>query len=195
MNVRPDHDACVSRVSKVEEIPDSVRYHVTLPETDYVDLFTLETGSHDRSAEQWARAVLELAPLSRRNARRLWRLMGLRLGPPRSPEHVQGWKIAESGENWIRLETYSWYLSAQVICLVDGGRVSVSLSLRYDQRLVASVVWAAVRPSHQRAVPVMLHQAARMMAAAPSRAGVDGRRTGDGENGDGDDGDNEAHED
>ena len=87
----------------------------------------------DRSPEQWARAVLEQAPLARRNARLLWRLMGLRLGPPHSPDHVQGWRIAARGDNWIRVETASWYMTAQAVCLVEEGHVSLSLSLRYDQ--------------------------------------------------------------
>ena len=92
----------------------------------------------------------------------LWRLIGLRLGPPHSPDHVQGWKIAERADNWLRIETASWYLTAQAVCLVNGDQVSLSLSLRYD-RPVAAVVWARVSGPHQRAVPVMLHQAVKLM--------------------------------
>jgi hypothetical protein len=40
--------------------------------------------------------------------------------------------------------------------------VSLSLSLRYDRR-VGALVWALVSGPHQRAVPVMLRQAVRLM--------------------------------
>ncbi|HEX6424761.1 MAG TPA: hypothetical protein VFZ79_14865 [Acidimicrobiales bacterium] len=90
--------------------------------------------------------------------------MGLRLGPPQSPDHVQGWRIAARGDTWLRLETASWYVTAQAVCLVEEGRVSISLSLRHD-RPVGALVWALVSGPHQRAVPVMLRQAVSLMTA------------------------------
>jgi hypothetical protein len=95
-------------------------------------------------------------------SRVLWRLMGLRLGPRHSPDHVQGWKIAARSDNWLRVETASWYMTAQAVCLVEEGQVSISLSLRYD-RPIAALVWALVSGPHQRAVPVMLRQAVELM--------------------------------
>ena len=154
----------VSSLVGVHDVPDSVRALTTLDEPDYVDLFTVATPrAADRSAEEWARAVLEQTEVARRNARKLWRLIGLRLGPPHSPDHVQGWKIAARGDNWLRVETASWYLTAQAVFLVEPGQVSLSLSLRYD-RSVAAAVWAGVSGPHQRAVPVMLRQAVQLMA-------------------------------
>ena len=143
--------ATVSSLVGVHEVPEAVRGLTTLAEPDYVDLFTVTTPmATDRSAEEWARAVLEQAPVARDNARRLWRLIGLRLGPPQSPDHVQGWRIAARGDNWLRVETASWYLTAQAVCLVDEAQVSLSLSLRYD-RFPAALVWAASRaPTSER---------------------------------------------
>jgi hypothetical protein len=156
--------SAVSSLVGVRDVPEAVRALTTLSEPDYVDLFTVTTPvATDRSPEQWARAVLEQADLSRRNARRFWRLIGLRLGPSGSPDHVQGWKIAARGDNWLRVETASWYLTAQAVCLVEDDQVSLSLSLRYDKRPVAALVWALVSSPHQRAVPVMLHQAVTLM--------------------------------
>lgn len=106
--------------------------------------------------------MLEQAPLSCRNTRKFWRLIGLRLGPPHSPDHGQGWKIAARGDNWLRVETASWYMTAQAVCLVEETQVSLSLSLRHDHR-VGALVWALVSGPHQRAVPVMLHQAVKLM--------------------------------
>jgi hypothetical protein len=159
--------SAVSSIVGEHDVPESVRTLITLDGPDYVDLFTAEAPTattEGASAEEWARAILERAPVSRRNARRFWRLMGLRLGPPGSPEHVQGWKIAARGGNWVRLETGSWYLTAQAVCLVESGRVSLSLSVRRD-RQVAALVWAFVEGPHRRAVPVMLHQAVKLMTA------------------------------
>jgi len=153
----------VSSLVGVNDVPEAVRALTTLAEPDYVDLFTVTTPmATDKSAEEWARAVLEQASVSRRNARALWRLMGLRLGPPHSPDHVQGWKIAARGDNWIRVETASWYLTAQAVCLVEEWHVSLSLSLRYD-RPVGALIWNLVAGPHQRGVPVMLRQAVRLM--------------------------------
>ena len=165
MDVDVQPRATVSSRVGCQEVPEAVRSLTTFAEPDYVDLFTIEaSGAGDSSAEAWARAVLERAPLSRSNARRLWGLMGLRLGPPGSPDHVQGWRIAERGDGWIRCETASWYTAAEAVCLVGDDQVSISLSLRYDQRLIARLVWAVIAGPHQRAVPVMLHQAVKLMA-------------------------------
>lgn len=145
------------------DVPEAVRALTTLAEPDYVDLFTVTAPmATDASPEAWARAVLEQSPLARRHARRLWRLMGLRLGPPQSPDHVQGWKITARGDTWLRVETASWYLTGQAVSLVEDGQVSLSLSLRYD-RPIAALVWRLVSGPHQRAVPVMLHQAVKLM--------------------------------
>lgn len=156
----------VSSTVGVDEVPEAVRALTTLGEPDYVDLFTVATPlARSCPAEEWARAVLERTAVARRHARRTWRLLGLRLGPPGSPDHVQGWEIAaRGGDDWIRIETGSWYMTAQAVCLVEDGQVSLSLSLRYD-RAIAAAVWALMAGPHQRAVPAMLHQAVKLQAA------------------------------
>jgi hypothetical protein len=160
----------VATLVGVHAVPEAVRSRTTFPDPDYIDLFTVTTPlAADRSPEEWARATLEQAPLARRNARAFWRLMGLRLGPQHSSDHVQGWRIAARGDAWLRLETASWYLSAQAVCQVDGEEVCLSLSLRYD-RAIAAVVWRLVSRQHQRAVPVMLHQAVKLVTAEADRA-------------------------
>jgi hypothetical protein len=161
----PAQPAALDKPTVVQQrdIPEAIRSLSTLASLDYIDLFTATTNeAMDRSPEQWARAVLEQAPLARRNARVLWRLMGLRLGPPQSPDHVQGWRIGGRGDNWIRVETASWCMSVQAICLVEEGQVSLSLSLHYDHP-VAALVWPLISGPHQRAVPIMLGQAVGLM--------------------------------
>lgn len=150
----------VSSVVGVQVVPEPIPALTTFADPDYVDLFTTTTPiATDKSAEEWTRAILDAGG---RNARLLWRLMGLRLGPLHSPDHVQGWRIAGRGDNWLRVETASWYLTGEAVCLVEEGQVSLSLSLRYD-RPVGALVWALVSGFHQRGVPVMLRHAVRLM--------------------------------
>ena len=71
---------------------------------------------------------------------------------------MQGWKIAARGDNWIRLETASWFITAHAVVHVDDRHVSLALFIRYD-RPVAALVWPPVSIMHRRAVPTMLRQA------------------------------------
>ena len=148
----------MSTVVGSHNIPEAIRSATTIANPDYVDLCTVTTGdAANRSPEQWARAVLEGTPLGRR-ARLLWQRLGLRLGPPGSPGYVQGWKIADRGDNWIRLETASAYMTAHAVCRVDDGQLSLALFLRYDQP-TAALIWSPVSVMHRRAVPDLLRQA------------------------------------
>jgi hypothetical protein len=151
-------DDTVMTVVGLSDIPETIRAHDTLASPDYVDVFTAPaSGARDRSPEEWARAVLEETPTGRA-ALVLWRSLGLRLGPRPSAEHVQGWKIAARGDDWIRLETASWFMTAHGIVHVDDRQLSVALFIRYDHP-IASLVWMPVSARHRRAVPVMLRQA------------------------------------
>ena len=166
-------DGAVATVVGLTDIPDAIRRLATLSRPDYVDLFTITTsgattsgattsGVTDRSAEEWARVALEGTPAGR-SAPLLWRLLGLRLGPTPSPHHVQGWKIADRGDDWIRIETSSWFMTAQAVVHVDDGRVSLALFLRYD-RAIAALIWPPVSVVHRRGVPVILRQAVKAHA-------------------------------
>jgi hypothetical protein len=155
----PDlRDGHVATVVGLRNIPDAIRSLDTFDNPDYVDLFSVTTRrATERSPEEWARAVIERTPLGR-SARSLWRLLGLRLGPPHSADHVQGWKIADRGDNWVRVETASWFMTGHAVVRVDERHVSVALFLRYD-RPPAALVWLPVGALHRRAVPAMLRQA------------------------------------
>jgi hypothetical protein len=148
----------VSTVVGVRNVPEAIRSLGALANPDYVDLYTVTTNeATDKSPEEWARAALEETPTGR-SAPSLWRLLGLRLGPRHSPDYVQGWKIADRGNDWIRLEAASSFMTAHAVVHVDEGHVSVALFLRYD-RPIAALVWPPVSIMHRRAVPAMLRQA------------------------------------
>ncbi|MCU1451664.1 MAG: hypothetical protein JWP02_3834 [Acidimicrobiales bacterium] len=156
-------DGHVSTVVGLRNIPETIRSVDTFDNPDYVDLFTLTTrGAREKSPEQWARTVLESTPLGQ-SARSLWRLLGLRLGPRHSADYVQGWRIADRGDDWMRVETASWFMTGHAVVRVDEGRVSVALFLRFDSP-VAALLWLPVGVMHRRGVPAMLRQALRLTA-------------------------------
>jgi hypothetical protein len=162
-------DAIAEATPTEADIAEVIRCCVTFDDPDYADLFSVARPAGDTgSPEEWARTILEEGEIARQHARRLWRLMGMRLGPPAgtSPDHVQGWKIGAAGDRWIRLELASWYLSAQAVVLVDDDQVSLSVSVRHDRPLVAKPVWRLIESPHRRAVPAMLHQAAALRSQA-----------------------------
>jgi hypothetical protein len=158
-------DDTVMTVVGLSDIPETIRSHDTLASPDYVDVFTATaSGATDRSPEEWARALLEETPTGRA-APALWRSVGLRLGPRPSAEHVQGWRIAARGDDWIRLETASWFMTAHRIVHTHDHQLSLALLIRYDHP-IASLVWMPVSAMHRRAVPVMLRQLAPSKVAA-----------------------------
>ena len=162
MNVEAEPTVAVSGALGIENVPRRVRNLSSFEHPNYIDCFAMDTPYASGCApEVWARAMLEESSLSR-DARVLWTLMGLRLGPPASLDHVQGWRIERQGDDWMRLQTSSWYLSAGVLFLVEPDRLLASLSLRYDAP-VARLIWAVVSNRHQKAVPVMMRQADRLL--------------------------------
>jgi hypothetical protein len=157
----------------VENVAAPIRSLTGLDHVDYVDVFTLSTpAAADWSPQRWARAVLEEAPAVRRFGFVPWRmLLGLRLGPSRTPGYVHGWKIADGDERWLRLEAASWMMTCNAVVRIEDDRISVALFVRYDNVLTA-LWWRAVSPVHRRAMPVILRQGLQVLtstSAAPSR--------------------------
>ena len=145
------------------DVPSAIRAACTIAEPDYADVVAVSTDVPGVAPEAWARAALERTPTGRA-APTLWRVLGLRLGPRPSPDHVQGWRIAARGDDWIRLETESWFMTAQAVVHVADGTVSLSLFVRYDQP-VAAVLWPPVSVMHRRVVPVMIRQAESVLTS------------------------------
>src|SRR6266566_5833646 len=121
------------------------------------DLRTAGQPPTDKTPEQWARATVEgVHPWARFVA---WRVLcGLRLEPRPSPDYLAGWRIADRGDGWIRMEASSWFMTAQIVFHVDEGHVSFATFVRYDKPM-AALVWPAVSIIHRRAVPELLRYA------------------------------------
>jgi len=65
-------------------------------------------------------------------------ILGLRLGPRSSPEHLFGWGIADEGEGWVRIEAATWFMTAHLILKLDEHQFSVALFAGYDRPMAAS---------------------------------------------------------
>ena len=148
------------------DVPVTMRALAAMPDADYVDVSVLPAeDATDWPPEEWARAVLESAPSARRFAFIPWRVfLGLRLGPWPSPDHVHGWKIAGRGDDWLRLETSSWLMTCHAVVHVEDGQVSAALFVRYDHP-IAALWWPPLSIVHRRAMPVIMHQGAKILRA------------------------------
>lgn len=154
----------VGRASGAHSIPESTRALSSLPRIDYADAFTLSTDAGaDATAEQWARAMFGDVPSP--TERLIWRgFLGIRLSRGRSPDTVAGWRIAERGEDWIRLEAASWFLTGNLVVQAADGHVLLGTFLRYDHRL-ARGVWPPLSAVHRRLAPGLLRDAAATVRA------------------------------
>jgi hypothetical protein len=152
-------------------VPASVRGLSSLEDIDYADQFTLATDVQ-ATPEQWARAMFGDVPSAAE--RFIWRdLLGVRLRRGRSPATVAGWLIGGRGDDWIRLDAASWFLSGNLLVTTAGGRVSLATFLRYDRRL-GRVVWPPLSGVHRRVVPGVLRAAAVRLARRQRRLSAPG---------------------
>lgn len=150
-------------VEGTRNVPRDVRALGSLPDAGYADMFTLATPL-DATPEQWARAMFGDVPSAAE--RLIWRgLLGLRLTRGRSPDTVAGRRITERGDDWIRLEAASWFMSANLVVRMIGGRVSLVTLVRYD-RTFGRLVWPPLSAVHRRLAPRLLHEAAARIGAS-----------------------------
>jgi hypothetical protein len=145
----------------------------SLSRSDFASAFAVPRQAADRrSAEQWARDVFERAPAAMRSFVLLgWKYgLGFRLGPPSSPTHVLGWKIASSSPEAISLALQSPLVSAHKLVRVDRTRVVMTTFVRYE-RAPARMLWMAAVPIHHRTEPYLLGRAATNPSPAEAISG------------------------
>src|SRR5947209_15325772 len=108
------------------EVPEEARALDTLTDPSWT--YACELASSDagrRSAEGWARAVIEGGPRSLRWFIVTGWIVGLRLrlGPRRSPALVAGWEIVSNTPTAVILAVASFALSAHLVVQVEDSRV------------------------------------------------------------------------
>jgi hypothetical protein len=138
--------------------PRAARAISTLPRIDYEDAFLAETELvSERTGEEWARAILEGAPLAAQAQLRWgWLMLGLRLGWPGSDGHVLGWKVRHSEPNFVLLGAGSWVgMPAELLCQRQADGLLFATFVQHQNPIVRAA-WAAVEPVHVQVVPRLI---------------------------------------
>jgi hypothetical protein len=152
------------------EVPADARALSTLARIDYADAFLFETArASDRTAEQWARAVLEDAPAKMRAMLTSgWSAIGLKIG--RRDRSVLGWEIRTSTPDVALLATESRLgMPAQLLFKREPHAVLFATFVQHDNP-VARAVWAGVEPVHVPTVRHVLEQACRRSGGVSARS-------------------------
>jgi hypothetical protein len=142
-------------VVQQHDVPDAIRRVSGMTQPDYVDVFTVAaSGAATTSPEQWTRAAIE--DTAGRGGQFVWRVpCGLRLESHASPDRVGGWKIADRGDRWLRLEASGWFMTAHLVAMVDDDQVSVATFIHYD-RSVGAIIWPTLAVVHRALMPGLL---------------------------------------
>jgi hypothetical protein len=151
-----------SRVRRVA-VPPAARRLSTLASIDYEDAFVVETGpTRGRTAEEWARAILEDAPAVVRSALGWgWSALGLRIGSPRSDRVVLGWEVRRSTPDFALLAAGSRLgLPAELLFKRRKQTLLFATFVRHENAL-ARALWPGVIPLHQQVVRYVLGQTGR----------------------------------
>jgi|ERR1700733_2257252 len=146
-----DRHVAASTTRWQREVPEAIRTLGTLPNADYADIVTAAIDAAPAEPEQVIHETLRRMPrglvLFIPFVQRV--MLGLRLKLQPSPEYLLGWKIAERGDNWLRIEAASWFLTGHVVIHVDDRQISLASFIRYDRRL-AAFVWPPVSLIHRQ---------------------------------------------
>jgi hypothetical protein len=149
-------------------VPPAARALSTLPRIDYADCFLVETGPfEDRTAEQWARAIMEDAPLAiRRSLQSGWSAIGLKLGPTRSDGFVLGWEVRLSAPGVVLLAAGSRIGMPGELLFKRQRHALLFATFVQHQTPVSRAVWAGVEPVHVPIVRRLLEQASERLGGA-----------------------------
>jgi hypothetical protein len=143
-------------------VPRAARALSTLPRIDYGDAFVAGTGrAQERTAEQWARTVLEGAPSAVRHALRSgWLSLGLKLGGTDSDAHILGWGIRESTADHVLLGADSRVGMPAELLVMRRKRSLLFCTFVHLGNPAARAVWAGIEPVHVPIVRRVLERAA-----------------------------------
>jgi hypothetical protein len=169
---RRDKRAGLSTVRWRREVPEAIRSLGALANADYADIVTATINERPAEPERLIDAALKGVPrgllLLIPFVQRVF--LGLRLDLRPSPDRVLGWKIADRGDHWMRIEAASWFLTGHVVMHADEGQLSFASFIRYDRPL-AAFVWPPVSLIHRQVALALVRGAIRAKDQDPgSRA-------------------------
>lgn len=148
----------------------ALRALTTLAMIDYdnavVERIDLDAG---RTAEQWARAILEDAPAATRaDLTTAWTRLGLQLGPDGADGYVLGWHVRDSAPDYVLLGADSRRgLRAELLVRIRAIALTFAsfIQLGNDD---ARARWATVEEMHPKLMRRLLEEAvARKSAGQP----------------------------
>lgn len=142
-------------------LPGGARELSTLARINYEDAYLVDTAlAEGRTAEQWAREILEGAPVSTRHAlARGWSGLGLRLGPVHSDRHVLGWEIRHSAPDVVLLGACGRFGLSGELFFQRSPRSLLYATVVQLENPVARGLWAAIASRHRRVVQDLLERA------------------------------------
>jgi hypothetical protein len=152
----------VDMVSELSDLPEDAQALTTLALTaGYTDTFVVDVPVQGRSAEAWARLILEEAPVLVRTALPAgWASLGLRHGPLDSPEHVLGWPIRRRDEDSILLRAESRLgMPGELLFARWHAALLFATVIRFENPAMR-LVWAGAERPHKRVVRTLLAHAA-----------------------------------
>jgi hypothetical protein len=158
----PERTATGRRWAIEVPVRADVRALARFPAIDYADNFEAETGGAARTAEQWARAILEGAPVGMRTFLvRTWPLFGVRLGPLHTGGYVLGWRIVKNTPEFAVLQVRSAAgITVRLVVRAGAGRVLAGTFVRCEG-LPGRVLWFAIAPIHRLVISRLLGEATR----------------------------------
>ena len=156
------------RSARREPIPRAAGAVQDLDDVDYADAYTVEiTPGDSRSAEEWARAILESLPrIPNAALLGLWSLF-MRPGPPHSRDHVLGLRIRERSPHAIVLQPDTKLGDIRLVLITESTERQTWLHLASFGRFggwQGRVGWAFTGPLHRRVAPLVLGRAAALYA-------------------------------
>jgi hypothetical protein len=151
------------------EVPDEARAQSTLRRIDYADAFLADVGpTGRRTAEAWARAVLEDAPLAlRRSLGSGWSALGLKVGLVRSGEDaVLGWPIRRRTPDAVLLGAGSRIGMPGQLLFARRGETLLFATFVEQDNPAARALWAGVERVHVPTVRRVLESAVARLRTA-----------------------------
>ncbi len=144
------------------ERPSARRCEVTespAPPSDYADAFEVTVDATDtRTAEEVVRTGLSRVAPARFSALLMAHrhLLGFRLGPASSPDHVMGWRVVTSEPDVCRLEADGPVMAGTMVARrVDPVTARLTTFVRY-RHPAARIIWTLLGPVHRRAAPQLM---------------------------------------
>jgi len=144
-------------------IPPDAEALSTLPRVDYTDGFLLTVPRiRERTAQEWARAMLEGASASTRSElRRGWFVLGVRLGSTEDQERVLGWQVRRSSPDVALLAADSLFgMQAEILFRREREALLVATIMKLNN-VPFRAFWTVFSAQHRRVVRGLLKDCGR----------------------------------